>query len=208
MKRAAAHYPVFLDLAGKHCLVVGGGSVSRRKARELVRSGARVTVVAPEVRGAFPKRARVLRRTFRPGDLAGKTRPWLAVAATDDRAVNRRVSELCLRRGVWCNVVDDPALCGFIAPAVARRGVLTFAVSTRGASPALAGFAARRLKTLFGPEYAALARRLGRLRPLLRRIPMKRRGRFLRTLLTHGGIQRLPKEPARLKRRILREIAH
>jgi siroheme synthase-like protein len=177
-------YPAFLSLTGKACLVVGGGAVAAQKVRALVRAGARVTVVAPEIRPAV-RRARGVtarRRPFRASDAAG---PWaLVVAATDDEALNARVYGLCEARGLWVNVVDRPALCSFILPAVARRGPLTFAVSTGGASPALAKHLQGRMRDLFGSEYAVLARVLQRWRGRLKAWPMARRKKFLAAWLT------------------------
>ncbi len=135
-------YPVFLMLAGVPCLVVGGGSVGRRKVRGLLASEAQVTVVALEVVEELAELAdsgqvRWLRREFESGDLAGIR---LAFAATSDAAVNRRVAEEGEARGVWVNVADDPDGSGFHVPAVLRRGALEVAVATGGASPALAAW--------------------------------------------------------------------
>jgi siroheme synthase-like protein len=177
------YYPVFLDVAGKRCLVVGGGAVAARKALALARCGARVTVVAPEARPSLRgPNVSVRRRRFAAADLASPA-PWLVVAATDDEALNARVAALCARRRIWANVADRPALCGFIFPSVARRGALTLAVSTGGASPALAKFVGRRLRREFGPAYAALARRLRRRRPALLRLPLRHRRAVLKSTL-------------------------
>ena len=133
-----AFYPAFLDLSHKDCLVIGGGVLALHKTRAFVELGARVTVVAPRVKPDFARLrgVRVVRRGFRPGDLAGQ--PWLVVAATDDEALHARVAALCRQRRIWVNVVDRPPLCDFIVPSVTRRGPVTFAVSTGGASPAVA----------------------------------------------------------------------
>lgn len=179
-------FPAFLEVAGKPCLVVGGGPVARRKALALAACGARVTVVAPDVaRGLRAgKNIALRRRAFAAGDLRSPA-PWLVIAATDDEALNRRVAGLCARRRIWVNVADRPALCGFILPAVVRRGALTFAISTGGASPALAKFVGRRLRRDFGPAYADLARRLRRRRPALLRLPLRHRKEALRTAMKH-----------------------
>ncbi|HEX4046604.1 MAG TPA: bifunctional precorrin-2 dehydrogenase/sirohydrochlorin ferrochelatase [Elusimicrobiota bacterium] len=174
---AAAPYPAFLRLDGKRVLLVGGGPVAARKARDLARCGARVKIVAPRVVAAARRRAeRVVERRFRPRDLDGAA---LAVCATGDEVVDARVSALCRRRGIWANVVDRPALCDFIVPAVVRRGPLAVAFSSGGASPFMARRLRRRLQGLVTPEDARLAAQLGRLRPRLLEMTLARRRRFL-----------------------------
>jgi siroheme synthase-like protein len=136
-------YPIALRLAGQAVLVVGGGEVAARKIEGLVAAGAAVTVVAPEVTGAVDGgRCRIERRPYRRGEVAGYR---LAVAATDDAGVNQAVFEDAEAAGVWVNVADEPARCTFFLPAVARDGPVVVAVSTGGASPALAGWVRDRL---------------------------------------------------------------
>ena len=134
------YYPVFLNLRGRRCVVVGGGAVGERKTAQLLAAGAAVTVVSPVVTstvGAWAAEGRVEWREhpYAQGDLAGA---FAAVAGTDDAHANRAVWEEAKREGVLLNVVDDAPLCDFIAPAVVERGAVTIAVSTGGASPALA----------------------------------------------------------------------
>jgi precorrin-2 dehydrogenase / sirohydrochlorin ferrochelatase len=134
-------YPVFLDLTGVPVLVVGGGKVAARKVRGLLDAGAAVTVVAPHLvpeLDGVPRRV----RTYEPTDLDGQR---LAVVATDDPAVNARVAADATAAGVWVNAADDPANCTFILPAIARRAPFTVAVSTAGASPAMASFVRDRI---------------------------------------------------------------
>lgn len=185
MRPSRRFFPAFLDVSGKRCLVIGGGPVARRKARALARCGAQVTVVAPEIRGTFGREKNITwrRRAFSAAVLTGGGLPWLVMAATDNKALNRRVFRLCERRRVWVNVADHPKLCRFILPSVVRRGALTLAVSTSGASPALAKFVSRRLRREFGPAYAELARRLKGRRPALLRMPLRHRRRILRATL-------------------------
>ena len=157
---AAGYYPVVLDLRGRRCLVAGGGVVARRKVDGLLAAGALVTVVAPDCL-PMPAGVRVERRAFADADLAGVT---FAVAASDDRELNARVARLARKLGVWVNVADDPQAGDVILPAVARRGSLQIAISTGGASPALAQRLRERLEDEFGPEYGELVALLGALR--------------------------------------------
>src|SRR2546421_1893328 len=169
-----AFYPVFLDLRGRRAVVIGGGAVAEQKVRGLTAAGAHVTVVSPDLspgltdlaaRGAIELR----RRSYRGGDLAGA---WLAIAATDDRAVNAAVWAEAERLGVPLNAVDDLEHCSFIAPAIHREGDITVAVSTGGKSPALAVRLRQRIARLVGRAEARLCELLGELRPeLATRVP-------------------------------------
>ncbi len=140
-------FPVMLQVAGRSCLVVGGGGVALRKAQALVAEGAKVTVVAPEVVAPLEEMAargelEIERRPYRPGEAAGHR---LVLAATDDREVNRRVFDDGEAAGVWVNVADDPELCAFHLPGRVRRGSLEIDISSGGNAP----FAVRRLRSLF-----------------------------------------------------------
>jgi siroheme synthase-like protein len=156
-----------IGLERRRAVVVGGGSVAARKVAGLLEAGAQVTVVspalAPELKAlAEAGRIAVVERAYREGDLAGA---FLAIAATDDPAVNQAVWQEAERSGCLLNVVDDPAHSGFIVPAIVRRGDLAITVSTGGASPALARRLRERLEALFGPEYGELVSLLAELRP-------------------------------------------
>lgn len=167
-------YPAMLRLRGQRCLVVGAGDVAARKVEALLACGAEVVVVAPEVGEALQALATagqitVHQRPFHPSDLKGSR---LAIAATDSPELNRTVAEEARKAGVWVNVVDEPALCDFVAPAVVRRGPVVVAISTGGASPALAAALRRQLEEAVGPAYGVLAERLRALRPWVqRRLP-------------------------------------
>jgi siroheme synthase-like protein len=140
-------YPVFLDLDGRDVLVVGSGAVADEKVDGLRAAGARVSVVEAHA--------------FAEADVAGKA---LVVAATDE-AAGARVAAAARRANVFCNVADVPSRCSFILPAIHREGPITVAVSTGGASPALAQWIRGRVAELVGPEHARLAERLRALRP-------------------------------------------
>lgn len=155
-------YPVGLVVAGRRCLVVGGGEVAARKAAGLVECGADVTVVAPVVGDAVRALGvRALERPYERGDVDGCR---LVVTATDDPAVNARVAADADAAGVWVNAADDPANCSFTLPAVLRRGPVTVSVATDGRAPALASWLRDRLAGAIGPDAEVLAEGLARVR--------------------------------------------
>lgn len=157
------HYVACIDLRGRDVLVVGAGPVALEKLHGLLECGARVTVVAPDVLAEVESLdVTVLRRRYRRADLAGR---FLVIAATADRAVNQRVFDDAEGRALLCNVVDVPDLCSFILPALHRQDPITVAVSTGGASPALAQRIRDDVARLVGPAHAELARELRALRP-------------------------------------------
>ena len=164
-------FPLFVDLADKPCLVVGGGPVAVRKAKTLADFGARVTVVAGCACNGQDARCpreevRVVKRDFADADVEGKA---LVVAATDDAAVNRHVAEVCRARGVWVNVVDDPANCTFLFPAICRKGPIVAAVSSGGACPVAAKMVRDKVARLISDDFADEVARLGRERENLKR---------------------------------------
>ncbi|MCX5892862.1 MAG: bifunctional precorrin-2 dehydrogenase/sirohydrochlorin ferrochelatase, partial [Deltaproteobacteria bacterium] len=148
-------YPIFIRIEDKPCLVVGGGAVGERKVLDLREAGARVTLLSQTLTPTLTELAqtgeiRYLNEAFTLDHLNGMV---LAMAATDDREVNARVSAAAQARGIWVNVADDPEYCTFIVPAQVRQGDLTLAISTGGASPAVAQKLRQELEQRFGPEY-------------------------------------------------------
>jgi len=165
-RRPTGFYPVFLNLRGRRAVVVGGGAVAEQKVLGLLDAGAHVTVVSRETTPRLEDLAaqgaiEVRRRPYRRGDLADA---WLAIAATDDRAVNDAVWAEAEEEGIPLNAVDDLDHCSFIAPAIHREGDVTVAVSTSGKSPALAVRLRDRIAKLIGPAEARLCDLLGELR--------------------------------------------
>jgi precorrin-2 dehydrogenase len=153
-----ARFPILVDVDGRLVVVVGGGRVAERRVRELRAAGAVVRVVSPKLGAGLAGLAAggelaVEPRRYLQGDLAGAA---LAVAATDDPEVNRRVAADGRDAGVLVNRADAPDEGGFSVPAVLRRGDLTVAVATAGRAPGLAGAVRRRLERDFGPEWADL----------------------------------------------------
>jgi siroheme synthase-like protein len=158
-----AYYFACLDLTGRRCLVVGGGAVGIEKARGLLDAGASVTVVAPELEPELRELpVEWIQARYASSDLDGYR---LVIAATPDREVNRRVFEDAEARGIFCNVADDPDLCSFILPAIHRQGPIAVAVSTGGASPALAQRLRGEIAEHVTPRHAELAEELRVLRP-------------------------------------------
>ena len=152
-----------LDVAGRRCVVVGGGPVALEKAAGLAGCGAAVTVVAPDLDPGFAAlEVTWVARGYRRRDLRGA---FLVIAATSDRAVNERVHREAESRGLLCNVADVPELCNFILPAVHREGPIAVAVSTGGASPALAKRLRSQIAQLVTPRHAELAEELRAMRP-------------------------------------------
>ena len=152
-------YIACLKLTGRTCLVVGGGDIGLEKVEGLLACGGDVVLVAPEAGDALRDLAAERsiaweQRPYEPGDLEGK---FMAIAATDDSEVNIGVYEDAERRAMLVNVVDVPPLCNFILPAIVRTGPLAIAISTAGASPALAKRMKREISELFGESYARLA---------------------------------------------------
>jgi precorrin-2 dehydrogenase/sirohydrochlorin ferrochelatase len=151
-----AYIPIFLDVTGRECVVVGGGEVAARKVESLLEAGARVRVVSPRL--SPPLESLVARgsvthlaRDYQRGDIRGCV---LVYAATDDPKLHNALAAEARVLGIPVNVVDVPGLCTFIAPAVLQRGALQIAISTGGASPAFAARLRRELEDQFGPDYA------------------------------------------------------
>jgi siroheme synthase-like protein len=154
-----AYYPIFVEMAGRKTLVVGGGKVAQEKVGGLLAAGAAVTVVAPEL----APRLRALAEAgtiaheaheYRDGDLAGYE---VCFVATDDGAVNAAVAAEGRRAGIWVNAADDPKNCDFILPSVVRQGDVVVAASTGGASPALARRLREELTAFLAEDYGPLA---------------------------------------------------
>jgi precorrin-2 dehydrogenase/sirohydrochlorin ferrochelatase len=164
------YYPIFLDLQGRPCLVIGGGTVAERKVEKLLEAGAEVTLISPSVTDqlhAWAEAEKICHksREYQHGDLA----PFqLAFAAADDAAVNAAVKREGEERGVWVNVADDPAHCDFILPSVLRRGDLVVAVATGGSSPALSRAIREELERYFTEDYAILSEIVAEVRRELR----------------------------------------
>jgi siroheme synthase-like protein len=168
------YYPIYLNLSGRRCVVIGGGTVAEGKVAGLLEAEARVRVIAPELTSALADWAHAGRlehepRPYAVGDLAGA---FLVIGATDEPAINQQVWEESEALGLLVNVVDDTPHCNFIAPAIVRQGDLAVAISTSGKAPALAVRLKEQIQELIGPEHARFLELAGSLRePLAARLP-------------------------------------
>ena len=191
----AALVPMFVKLAGRRCVVVGGGDIAESKVESLLMSGASVTVVSPTLTADLTGQARRgsfewLAHRFEICDLDGA---FLVIAATSDEATNELIFREADRRGILCNAVDQPPRCHFYFPAVVRRGALQIAISTAGLSPSLAQRLRKELEVEFGPEYGEWLDWLGRVRAALmeRSIDFATRKRVLARLASREVLDRL-----------------
>lgn len=188
------YYPSFLNLKKKRTVVIGGGKVAERKILSLIRTGAEITVISPEITKRIEKekakgRIRHISRLYRRGDLKDA---FLVIAATDSRSVNEKVSQdsPCL-----VNVVDTPELCNFIVPSVINRGPLTIAISTSGVSPALSRSVRQEIQRIYGHEMSDYLKLLKKIRTQaikLIRDP-KKRGIFLKSVASANMLTMLRK---------------
>jgi uroporphyrin-III C-methyltransferase/precorrin-2 dehydrogenase/sirohydrochlorin ferrochelatase len=172
-------FPMFLKLAGRRCLVVGGGAVAEAKMQSLLRCGAQVRVIAPEATACIRDMVSSGRigweqRCFMPADLAGV---FLVIAATNSAELHEEIFRRCQQAGILCNAVDEPERCDFYYPAVMRRGPLQVAISTAGHSPFLAQRLRQELEERFGPEYGPWIEEIGRERIELFRSDMSAESR-------------------------------
>jgi precorrin-2 dehydrogenase/sirohydrochlorin ferrochelatase len=160
------YYPLFLDIAGRRCCVVGGGQVAERKAERLLECGAAVEIVSRELTEPLARLKALGKIRHQAADYeeALIRGAFLVIGATDNQAVNGRIAADARRLGILVNIVDDPGLCDFILPSLVTRGDLAIAVSTGGRSPALAKRLRRELEEAYGPEYGELTEILGALR--------------------------------------------
>jgi precorrin-2 dehydrogenase/sirohydrochlorin ferrochelatase len=164
------YYPAYLDLRGRPCLVIGGGAVAERKTVSLLEAGADVTVVSPSLSNKLHElslsgKITHINRNFEEQDLSGR---FLAIAATGFPEVNRRAAQACRKLHLLVNVASPPEDSTFIVPSRIERGELLIAVSTSGASPALAKKIRQELEERYGPEYAAFIDKLSSIRARLR----------------------------------------
>jgi precorrin-2 dehydrogenase len=164
------YYPLFLEMKGRPCLVIGGGQVAQRKVEGLLAADASVTVVSPDLTAELDvlkskRRIEHRQRDYQSNDLKGFD---IVVAATDAKAVNTRVATDARAGRILVNAVDDPDSCDFILPSVVRRGEVVLAISTGGLSPALARRLREELEAYLSDDFAPLVELLAEVRGELR----------------------------------------
>src|SRR5438046_7960189 len=164
------YYPIFLDIAGNPVIVIGGGNIAHQKVVGLLKAGAEVAVVSPELNPEMASlekagRFRHVERDYEAGDLEGYI---LTFVATDDRSVNASVAAEGKERRVWVNAVDDPPYCDFIMPGVAQQGDLIVAVSTSGTSPAMARKMREEIEAFLTEDWALMLELAAEVRAELR----------------------------------------
>ena len=168
------YYPIYVELHGQPCVVIGGGKIAQGKVEGLLTAGGSVTVISPELTSNLhglvqQNEITHLARAYQPGDLAGA---FMVICATDQTGINHQVWQEALANQQLVNVVDDTPRCNFIAPAILRKGDLTIAISTGGKAPALAVRLKERLHAEIGPEYERFLELSGKLRePLAHHVP-------------------------------------
>jgi len=160
------YYPVYLDLPGKRCIVVGGGTVAERKVGSLLKGGADVWIVSPDLSGQLKelvdqKKVRYIKERFEEGHLKDA---FLVIGATDDPSINSRISREAQRKGILVNIVDLPGDCNFIVPSVVERGNMVISISTGGKSPALSKKIRKELEQRYGEEYDEFIDLMGEIR--------------------------------------------
>ncbi|WP_027364221.1 precorrin-2 dehydrogenase/sirohydrochlorin ferrochelatase family protein [Desulfotruncus alcoholivorax] len=163
------HYPLFLDIKGKKCLVIGGGSVAERKVRSLLAYGAKVHVTSTKLNAALQEMVASGQvvysgTSYRPAELDDAC---LVFCATNDQAVNSAVAKDCAGKNIPVNVVDQPSLCTFIVPSTVARGDLQLAISTGGKSPGMARALREKLEADFGPQFQEFIDYIGNIRNLV-----------------------------------------
>jgi len=160
------YYPIFLKLAGRKCLVVGGGSVAERKVQALARCGADIYIVSPQLSPGLKQMSDTGRIHHRAGfyHVTDLKDAFLVISATDDDEANSAVAADCAAQNIAVNVVDDPERCSFVVPSVVHRGDFKLAISTGGNSPHLARIIRQELECTYGPQFADFIDFLGRVR--------------------------------------------
>ena len=167
-------YPLFLKLEGKQCLVFGGGKVATRKIEALLKRGAQVTCVSRDFCQPLKNLAKTVGATRRVAPTLQLKQmkdnrivlngAQLVIAATSDRKFNARAAQVCRRKKVLINVVDDPEMCDFYVPAVVERGPLQIAISTSGTSPLFAKRLREEMEKIIPPSTGKLLKKLGKIR--------------------------------------------
>ncbi len=163
------YYPVSLNIAGKKCLVVGGGAVGTRKVKTLLKCGAIVRVISKDFTETLftlekTEQLDLITGSYNESELKGK---FLVISSTDDQCLNKKIADDADRKNILCNIADLPDASDFILPAIVNRGDLTISISTSGKSPAFSKKLRRDLEEQFGKEYGRFLTLMGTIRKRL-----------------------------------------
>lgn len=163
------HYPLFLDISGKSCIVTGGGKIAERKVVMLLKFNAEVKVISPKINGALSKllesgKIKVIEREYKDGDLNEAS---LVFAATNKKEINERIKNEAALKGILVNVVDDPVLCDFIVPSIVKKGPIVIAISTSGVLPSLSKKLRKEISEHISEDYIKYVQIVGNFRKLL-----------------------------------------
>lgn len=185
LRKNPRYYPIYLNIEGLKCLVVGGGPVAERKVESLLKAGARVTVVSPDLTDRLSKlvkkgQVRHLPALYRTSHMKGMR---LAIGATNNTPVNTRIFKDAERLGIVSNIVDVPALCRFIVPAVLKEGDISIAICTGGAAPVVSKVLKKDLGSGFLKKYARLASKVKRVRERAKTLPKAEKKAFWERLI-------------------------
>ncbi len=207
------YYPANLDIKGKRCLVAGGGKVAERKVNSLLKCGAEVSVVSPDLTRRLKELNSKGKIKFLKGEFKEKYLKdiFLVIGATDNSNVNFKVYESANKKNILVNIVDSSELCNFIVPSVVERGALTIAISTGGKSPALAKKLRKELEDRYGFEYAKFLNLMGNLRKRISaKIRDKRKREEIYKNLIDSDIIKLIRDgkDGQVKKRIKEIIKH
>lgn len=208
MKSSEELYPVFLKLAGKKVLVVGGGAVGERKVKTILECGGKVILVSPEATDELKRLAETgeiqwRRREFREEDTEGI---YMAFAATGRREVNSLVAKLCKDKGIMVNVADSLDESDFLVPSFFKKGSISVAVSTAGISPALSRTIRELIEEALDEDFASYAELLENLRRVLKKkLPEEERRELLLFLGSREAFLLFKKEGRKGIEKLLRK---
>lgn len=160
------YFPFYMDIAGKRCLIVGGGTVALRKAEKLLPFAPQITVIAPEICGKMRQLpVECIMRSFTDSDLNGA---FMVIAATNDAALNRRIYQICTEQKILINTVDDIENCSFIFPALVHCPPVTVGICTGGSSPVFAKYLRQMIEDDLDDRTLEIAEILSRFRPIVK----------------------------------------
>lgn len=188
------YYPVFLNVKGKRCLVIGAGRVALRKIVALLKAGANITVIAEnkcELFKRIEKYVSFQKKTFEPEDITKEY--FLVIGATNKKDVNETIYKRATELNILCNIVDQPELCSFIVPSVVRKGKISVAISTEGTSPRFTKYLKSKISETLEPIYEEFLVYIGELREKVKKelVDPKKRSMFWEKVFSEDPVKRI-----------------